>query len=315
MEPVLLMPDLNPNIVAEVVNACNAGAGEAADSLRRNLDANAKLSAGTPGQIDTQTLPEGFSGPGLVVVLTCGSTAALVVFPEGCGILPAWYTEPDVTGQSKLATLAQELGMVLLPESHMPDDFKAAAVKSLAGALARGSVVTGAAMVPLRLEYSTGQKSLAYLIWPASKPTAVLGAGGAAAKGTSKSAASKPASPTPAATTASPSAVRAVGKPTSATRSRPASLQELPGYTRSLLRIQVPVVVTLAEKRQPLGWIVELGPGSIIQFDKSCEEMLELEVGGHRVATGEAVKVGDKFGLRVTSVVLPEERFNPVKGK
>jgi flagellar motor switch protein FliN/FliY len=92
-----------------------------------------------------------------------------------------------------------------------------------------------------------------------------------------------------------------------------ARLTKLPEYTRSLLRIRVPVVVTLAEKRQPLRRVVELGPGSIIQFKKSCEEMLDLSVGGHRVACGEAVKVGDKFGLRITSIVLPDERFRPVR--
>ena len=59
--------------------------------------------------------------------------------------------------------------------------------------------------------------------------------------------------------------------------------------------------------------IVEMGPGMIIQFEKSCEEMLELEVGDRKVAFGEAIKVGDKFGIRVTSIILPEERFNTVK--
>ena len=88
---------------------------------------------------------------------------------------------------------------------------------------------------------------------------------------------------------------------------------ELPPYTRSLLRIRVPVVVTLARKRQALGRIVELGPGSIIQFDKSCEELLELSVGDHPVASGEAVKVGDKFGLRILSITLPGERFQAVR--
>jgi flagellar motor switch protein FliN len=89
----------------------------------------------------------------------------------------------------------------------------------------------------------------------------------------------------------------------------------LPHYTRSLLHIEVPVVVTLAAKKQSIGQIVELGPGSIIHFDKSCEEMLDLSVGDRRIAQGEAVKVGDKFGLRVTSVVLPDERFKPVAGR
>jgi flagellar motor switch/type III secretory pathway protein FliN len=90
---------------------------------------------------------------------------------------------------------------------------------------------------------------------------------------------------------------------------------DLPPYTRSLLRIRVPVAVTLARKRQALGKIVEMGPGSIIQFEKSCEELLELSVGDHPIASGEAVKVGDKFGLRILSITLPGERFQPVKGK
>ena len=86
-------------------------------------------------------------------------------------------------------------------------------------------------------------------------------------------------------------------------------LERLPSYGKSLLRIKVPVIVTLAAKKQPLGRIVELGPGSIIQFDKSCEEMLDLEVGGQIVAQGEPVKVGDKFGIRLTSLAMPGERF------
>ena len=65
--------------------------------------------------------------------------------------------------------------------------------------------------------------------------------------------------------------------------------------------------------RQALGRVVELGPGSILQFDKSCEEMLELHIGGQPVALGEAVKVGDKFGIRLSAVTMPGERFKPVR--
>lgn len=72
--------------------------------------------------------------------------------------------------------------------------------------------------------------------------------------------------------------------------------------------------MTLARRNWRLNSVLELQPGTIIQFEKSCEEMLDLEVGGQLVAVGEAVKVGDKFGLRVTSIVLPEERFHSVRG-
>ncbi len=91
--------------------------------------------------------------------------------------------------------------------------------------------------------------------------------------------------------------------------------REFPPFTRSLLRVRVPVVVTLAQKKQTLGRILEMGPGQIIQFEKSCDEILDMEAGNCLIASGEAVKIGDKFGLRITSIVPPEERFIPVRPK
>ena len=92
-------------------------------------------------------------------------------------------------------------------------------------------------------------------------------------------------------------------------------LEKLPNFTRSLLKVEVPVSVKLASKKQTVDEILRLGSGSIIQFDKGCDEMLEMEAGDHPIAEGEAVKVGDKFGLRITSIVLPDERFKAVRSK
>jgi flagellar motor switch/type III secretory pathway protein FliN len=78
------------------------------------------------------------------------------------------------------------------------------------------------------------------------------------------------------------------------------------------LRIKVPVAVTLARSKQPISKVVEIGPGTILQFNKSCDQLLELEVNGHEVGAGEAVKVGDKFGLRVVAMKLPGEKFHNV---
>lgn len=87
------------------------------------------------------------------------------------------------------------------------------------------------------------------------------------------------------------------------------SVNQLPPYSRSLLKIAVPVVVKLADVQQPVSRVLELAAGTILQLDKSCEETLTLEVGKHEVAEGEVVRVGDKFGLRITSISLPKERF------
>ena len=73
------MAELSRDIVPEVVESCKAGAEEAAVAIGRGLDTEVRLSVGEPRSIDVQSLPEGLTGPGLAVVLTVGSTGALVL--------------------------------------------------------------------------------------------------------------------------------------------------------------------------------------------------------------------------------------------
>jgi len=80
-------------------------------------------------------------------------------------------------------------------------------------------------------------------------------------------------------------------------------LRGFPTYPRELLKIRMPVQVTLASQRKSIQEITELGPGSIIKFDKTCNEPLELSVGDRPLAQGEVVKVGDKFGLRISGLL------------
>jgi flagellar motor switch protein FliN/FliY len=80
-------------------------------------------------------------------------------------------------------------------------------------------------------------------------------------------------------------------------------LATLPIYARELLQIEVPVTVTLASQRKSVHEIIELGPGAIVKFEKTCDEPLGLYVGSREIAIGEVVKVGDKFGLRIGRMV------------
>ena len=122
----------------------------------------------------------------------------------------------------------------------------------------------------------------------------------------------KAAEAKPAPKPATPPKPAAVPKPAAAS-ANPLDFSRLPGYSRSLLKISVPVSVELASKKETLQEVIGLAPGSIIKFDKGCEEMLRLLVGENAVAIGEAVKVGEKFGFRVTSMVLPPEHFVTAK--
>jgi len=296
------MAELTAEIVDVVAAACQAGAAEAAQALGRALGGEIRLSLGPPGTLRLDAMPSEWVGPGLAVVLKIGAAAMILAIPESGGLVPPWCAQPDAAGQSRLATLAQELAATLVPETLSVEDFKAVRVGNLAGALQRGGAADGAAVIPFELssaKAAAAKPTAAALIWPISRPTLAVGSGVV-----QPAAEAKPPAP--------PASKPAAAAKRSA-RKAAARVRDLPSYTRSLLQITVPVVVTLAEKRQTLGRIIELGPGSIIQFDKSCEEMLDLSVGNHRIASGEAVKVGDKFGLRITSITLPQERFYGIR--
>jgi len=291
------MPGLSPSIAEAVHAACQAGAQEVSEALSRSLDSPMTVEVEAPGQLTLGEWPPELSGPGLVFQLFVGEKAALFLIPESSGLVPAWCAAPDATGQSKLSTLAQELGMLVW--------VRAADLKQ---AIESAGVTDGAALGTLPVTAEDGRRGVARLVWPAATPAAI-------AEPTAEPEAAQAPEPTQQVPQQAPQQAAQQAASNGGRAGRLKRLEELPIYSRSLLRVKVPLVVTLAEKRQPVSRIVELGPGCIIQFDKSCEEMLALRLGNRMIANGEAVKVGDKFGLRITNVVLPEERFYPLHKK
>ena len=83
---------------------------------------------------------------------------------------------------------------------------------------------------------------------------------------------------------------------------------------RRVMKLSVPVIVKLAERRLAVGEVLRLGVGSIIEFVKRNEDPLELLVNNRTVAVGEAVKVGENFGLRVKQVGTPGEMVAALGG-
>jgi len=71
---------------------------------------------------------------------------------------------------------------------------------------------------------------------------------------------------------------------------------------RRILHLLVPVSVILAERTMSVRSILEVTAGSIIEFDVPCDTRLTLAVGNRPIGRGQAVKIGEKFGLRVTGI-------------
>jgi flagellar motor switch protein FliM len=102
--------------------------------------------------------------------------------------------------------------------------------------------------------------------------------------------------------------IRGAPGPSAAGGARPegsAPAAELVGH---LLRLSLVASAVLAEKPMRLRDVLALRPGSLIEFPRRAEDPLELRAAGRAVAEGSVVRVGDRFGLRLTSVRDPRER-------
>lgn len=67
----------------------------------------------------------------------------------------------------------------------------------------------------------------------------------------------------------------------------------------------IPVNVTLevASTELPLGDLMQVGEGSVIELDKQVGEPLDVRVNGRLLARGEVVVVNGKYGLRLVEIV------------
>ncbi len=296
------MSELNPENAASIVAACAVGAEEAAAALSRALGGEFKLVVGEAAAFNTETAPAGFDGEALVVLLQAGESGVAIALPRASGLVPDWCATPDASGESRLATLAQELGMLLVPESVPVSHHQARLVDNLHAALKQAKLAADARL--LSIDVAAGETAAKLsMLWPLEAPGELFGSAPPATSTMEND--SLPPGPT-----ASPPKT---GPATNTPKQR--DLSTLPNYSRSLLKIRVPVSVQLAGKKESVQEVISLAPGSIIKFDTGCEELLQMIVGEHTVAEGEAVKIGEKFGFRVTSMKLPPEHFVPVKRK
>ena len=76
-----------------------------------------------------------------------------------------------------------------------------------------------------------------------------------------------------------------------------------------IIDIEVPISVELGRTEMPIGEVLELGPGSIVELQKMASDPVDLLVNNKLIARGEVVIVDENFGIRITSIVDPRERL------
>lgn len=71
---------------------------------------------------------------------------------------------------------------------------------------------------------------------------------------------------------------------------------------KCILQLEVPLIVLIAEHKLTVEEVRNLAPGAIIELPKESDEDLEILVNNQGIAMGQAVKVGENFGVRITFV-------------
>lgn len=73
-----------------------------------------------------------------------------------------------------------------------------------------------------------------------------------------------------------------------------------------VMDVPVELTVELGRKNVRIGEVLRLGPGSVLELTKPNGDPLDIFVNNRLIARGEAVVVGERYGVRLTEVLVSD---------
>jgi flagellar motor switch protein FliN/FliY len=80
-----------------------------------------------------------------------------------------------------------------------------------------------------------------------------------------------------------------------------------------ILDIPVTLSMEVGETDIAIRNLLQLNQGSVIELNRVAGEPLDVKVNGTLIAHGEVVVVNDRYGIRLTDVISPQERIRRLK--
>ncbi len=80
-----------------------------------------------------------------------------------------------------------------------------------------------------------------------------------------------------------------------------------------ILDIPVTLTMEVGETDIAIRNLLQLSQGSVIELDRVAGEPLDVKVNGTLIAHGEVVVVNERYGIRLTDVISPQERIKRLK--
>ena len=89
----------------------------------------------------------------------------------------------------------------------------------------------------------------------------------------------------------------------------PEQASALPGNFDMIMDIPVHLTVELGRTKIAIRSLLQLAQGSVVELDGLAGEPMDVLVNGCLIAQGEVMVVNDKFGIRLTDIITPQERI------
>jgi flagellar motor switch protein FliN/FliY len=272
--------------VEAILAACSGNAVAIAESFNQCFGKSYRLEPGDSNLWSAAEIPASLNGPGVMALLQAQSQGLAVLLPESLN-LPEWISHPNDSENARLQTLSMEWSLSLLPPEMEAEKYRTLVVAELAQALQSLSPAEWAATLEFKVfdaeQTSAEPISSLLVVWPLERPDFEDQAATVA----------EPIAETP-------------------TQSPPTTPLPPADPLARLRQLPIQVSVRLAEKKIPMLQLLSITPGMLITFSKSCEDLLDLYVNNARYCRGEAVKIGENFGLKINQVGVPPESTHKV---
>ena len=271
-----------------ILRSCRSNSATIAAAVNECFGSSFSCRVGEPRAWQQAEPPAHLAGPGMAVAIEVEQHGLLCLIPASFP-LPEWTSQIDPEAATRRNALSGELAKQLLPSDLIGGQHVGEFVADLDEEVVAANPTPQTTLIELAFEPADEEAadrpvSTVYLVYPVLNP------------------------PFPAIPQWPADDELDVPRPAGAARFAPS-----PANLQRVRNLPVTISVRLAEKRVPLGQLLSITPGGLITFNKSCEDLLDLYVNNHRYAQGEAVKIGEKFGLKVNQIGVVERRESRVK--
>jgi flagellar motor switch protein FliN/FliY len=75
--------------------------------------------------------------------------------------------------------------------------------------------------------------------------------------------------------------------------------------------VEVEITLEIGRRRMRIADVLKLTTGQSLELTKAAGEPLDIFVNGRLLGRGEAVVVGDRYGVRITEMLAPSDEGRP----